>query len=142
MKVKRDRKIMIPLIFVAVFSFFLIFCWSTLLLGSGWFWNDAQTHPLVNILSGLNLLAFNPNIGGHQGNLHDFVWLVGVIILPLAYAVSVGFLIKKKSPKSCTITSLGIIVVSLILLVISVSTTSGFLIALERFAYVFFVPQV
>ena len=141
MKTNYATKITLPLIFVITFSLFLIFCWTNLLFGFGWLWNDVQTHPFVNIMVGLNLMSFNPNIGGHQAHLHGSVWISG-IVLPLIYAISVGFFLKNNSIVKFTVTRLGIIAVSLLLFVVVVWTTISFLTALERFAYVFFVPQV
>jgi len=135
------KKTTIPLIFVSIYSFFLVFCWITLLFDANWFWNDVQTHPLISALAKLNLMSFSPNIGGHYAHLHGFIWLCGLLILPLAYSAAVGFLIKINPPKSYIITRLDMVYVPIILLAVSVQTTGAFLIALERFAYVFFVPQ-
>jgi len=64
-----------------------------------------------------------------------FIWLCGVLLLPLVYAVAAGFLIKMRSQKNIHIISLGIVVISAASLVISSLTIYEILILLERFAY-------
>lgn len=133
------KKIQISFVVLSINSFFLIFCLIMLLLDTIRFWNIIR--PLVIVLSRLNLMFYNPKIGGHTAHLHDFIILLVVFIFPLIYAISMYFFAKSNHLKNYTITRLGIIVITLAVLCLSMMTNYAFIQRLERSAYTFFVPQ-
>jgi len=73
------KRALFSLIFVGIFSAFLILCWVVILFDANWFW-DNPAHLFVSALGQLGLIGYNPDIGGHSAHLHCFIWLCGVAI--------------------------------------------------------------
>ena len=132
------RKISAVLVTASLVMF--AFCWLVLFTDAIWFWSDVQTHSLVIALDKHELMSYNSEIGGHQAHLHDVTWLI-VLVLSLLNGFSAGCLVKIYSSKGYAITWLSAVVLTIAVFYISAWTFYSFLHALERFAYIYFVPQ-
>ncbi|MCL2564731.1 MAG: hypothetical protein FWE24_02825 [Defluviitaleaceae bacterium] len=129
------------IVFLVACSLCLLFCgWVNLFGWSNGFVSSAGD-ILVGVLARLNLMDYRPHIGGHGAHIHGLVFVANLLIAVI-YSEAIAYTACKKMKLHLKRVNLLNIVVFVTSFAIHIVITYSFLFELERFGYIFFVPQV